>query len=413
MSDRFILPYFNAFSDVTGLVIPGARLFFYTTGTSNKKDTYSDAGLTTPNPNPVVANSAGRFGDIYLSQGDYKVVLAPAGTDDPPTAPIWTADPVSVPQDIPDASTTTKGIVELATVGETQSGTSEALAVTPAGLASVVGGEWTDLASQTTTSIGAALKANIRITGTTTITSFGAGTSGVTRQIRFADALILTHNASSLILPGGANITTAANDTAVAISLGSSNWIVTDYQRASGLPVKEIGGFEFISTVTATAAASLVIPGLTNTAYTQYMIVVENLLPATDDVGLRLQVSTDGGSSYQTSGYLSVASYNIAGSAGGVAATDGIIMDRSSAGANIADNGSGWSGQIYLFPRGTTYNKQVNYSGTYEDATARCAFVTGGGWYDGATDAVTHVRLITTSGNIASAIGYLYGLRNS
>jgi len=40
---------------------------------------------------------------------------------------------------VPDASTTTKGIVELATVGETQTGTDTARAVTPAGVAATVG----------------------------------------------------------------------------------------------------------------------------------------------------------------------------------------------------------------------------------------------------------------------------------
>lgn len=69
-----------------------------------------------------------------------------------------------------------------------------------------------DVASGATTDIGAANSAFVRITGTTTITSFGANYNGP-RFIRFAGALTLTHNASSLILPGAANITTVAGDT--------------------------------------------------------------------------------------------------------------------------------------------------------------------------------------------------------
>jgi len=94
---------------------------------------------------------------------------------------------------------------------------------------------WTDVASATTTDLGAQANEAIRITGTTTITGFGTVASGTTRKLRFAAALTLTHNATSLILPGAANITTAANDTAIAVSLGSGNWIVVAYQRASGL----------------------------------------------------------------------------------------------------------------------------------------------------------------------------------
>ena len=92
----------------------------------------------------------------------------------------------------------------------------------------------TDIASAATTNIGAAASVNLRITGTTTITSFGTVANGVTRNLRFAGALTLTHNATSLILPGGANITTAAGDTAVARSLGFGNWVVVNYVPAGG-----------------------------------------------------------------------------------------------------------------------------------------------------------------------------------
>jgi hypothetical protein len=53
--------------------------------------------------------------------------------------------------------------------------------------------------------------------------------------LRFSGALTLTYNATSLILPGAANITTAAGDTLEAVSLGSGNWVVTVYQSA--LPI--------------------------------------------------------------------------------------------------------------------------------------------------------------------------------
>lgn len=94
--------------------------------------------------------------------------------------------------------------------------------------------DWVDVASATTTDIGAAASLKIRITGTTTITGLGTVASGTMRIVRFADSLTLTHNGTSLIIPGGANITTAANDTMMAISLGSGNWLVVDYQKASG-----------------------------------------------------------------------------------------------------------------------------------------------------------------------------------
>jgi hypothetical protein len=93
----------------------------------------------------------------------------------------------------------------------------------------------TDVASATTTDIGAAATSEINITGTTTITSFGTSNAGIVRCGTFAGILTLTHNGTSLILPGAANITTAAGDSFVARSLGSGNWRVLTYQRANGI----------------------------------------------------------------------------------------------------------------------------------------------------------------------------------
>lgn len=68
-------PFFQAI-DANGNPYSGAKLNFYATGTSTPKNTYSDAGLTTPNANPVVADAAGRFGPIYLlTDANYKAVL--------------------------------------------------------------------------------------------------------------------------------------------------------------------------------------------------------------------------------------------------------------------------------------------------------------------------------------------------
>ncbi len=91
----------------------------------------------------------------------------------------------------------------------------------------------TDVASSGTTNIGAALSNNVRITGTTTITAFDTVSAGIRRNVRFAAALTLTHNGTSLILPGGQNIVTVANDTAEFLSLGSGNWICITYKYAT------------------------------------------------------------------------------------------------------------------------------------------------------------------------------------
>lgn len=94
-----------------------------------------------------------------------------------------------------------------------------------------------DIASAGTTDIGAVAGSYHDITGTTTITGLGTVSAGISKTLQFDGALTITHNATSLILPGGANIITAAGDHMRAMSLGSGNWVVPWYQRANGGPV--------------------------------------------------------------------------------------------------------------------------------------------------------------------------------
>ena len=120
--------------------------------------------------------------------------------------------------------------------------------VTPAQLKIYNGSSWqdpetikgADIASATTTDIGAATGQFIDVTGTTTITGLGTIRAGVLRFVRFTGALTLTHNGTSLLLPTAANIVTVANDTAAFVSLGSGNWKCLWYQRYTGAPL--VGG---------------------------------------------------------------------------------------------------------------------------------------------------------------------------
>jgi hypothetical protein len=77
--------------DGSGRPMAGAKLYFYTTGTSTPQDTYSDSGLTTPNANPVVADANGLWPPIYLGTTNYKAILkTSAGVT------VQTIDPVLV-----------------------------------------------------------------------------------------------------------------------------------------------------------------------------------------------------------------------------------------------------------------------------------------------------------------------------
>lgn len=95
-----------------------------------------------------------------------------------------------------------------------------------------------DISSATTTTIWATDGNFAHITGTTTITSFGtAEQAGDERTIVFDGALTLTHNSTSLILPTGANITTAAGDTAIVRAETTANARVIAYLKKDGTTI--------------------------------------------------------------------------------------------------------------------------------------------------------------------------------
>lgn len=95
----------------------------------------------------------------------------------------------------------------------------------------------TTIASASSIDLGKATGDTVDVSGTTTITALGTATAGIRKDVRFTGAVQLTHNGTSLILPGAANITTVANDTAEFVSLGSGNWRCTRYTRMSSAPI--------------------------------------------------------------------------------------------------------------------------------------------------------------------------------
>jgi len=64
MAYRFDPPLFDAGNGIDPA--DGAELFFFDFQTSNPKVTYADFALLVPNTDPVVADSNGLFGDIFL-----------------------------------------------------------------------------------------------------------------------------------------------------------------------------------------------------------------------------------------------------------------------------------------------------------------------------------------------------------
>ena len=126
-----------------------------------------------------------------------------------------------------------------------------------------IGGGLATIAAAATVDLGSVPQANVTISGAATITSFGSSApDGIEKTIRFDNAAILTPS-GALLVPGGYPLTTAAGDRAKVTHLGSGNWEITTFTRASGIPVdvSAVGKYDF------TAAES--VPPLHVAAYGQ------------------------------------------------------------------------------------------------------------------------------------------------
>jgi len=296
----FLSPVFGAGAqlfDNQGRVLAGGKIYTYVGGTTTPTATFTDNTDFVTNPNPIILDSAGRVPtEIWLEEGQTtKFVLTDstanvlgtwdqiAGVNDITTFTTtaeWSnlnvtpsyisTTSFSVPGNLTSVLMLNRRLMISVTAGTIYAyitsssfgGGITTVVVQPdstaldSGISQVMVGLLkasptsvpqqylacnapVTVASASTTTIGAALSANVTVSGVVTITAFDTVVAGIVRLVKFSGALILTHNGTSLILPGAANITTVNGDQAIFRSLGSGNWECVSYQRVATYP----GGF--------------------------------------------------------------------------------------------------------------------------------------------------------------------------
>ncbi len=176
------------------------------------------------------------------------------------------------------------------------------------------------------------------------------------------------------------------------------------------------GGIVLLEQHTASSSASLDFTTCITSTYDTYLIKIVSLVPASNAQGLKLLVSTNGGSSYDTGSNYNWQSLNFHGTstastAGGDGASALISVDGGF-GANGVSNTSTLplSGDILLYdPLSTSVHK-------YFEGRVRFKESNGGvplnnllsATYLSAT-AVNAFQFLMTSGNIASGVIRVYG----
>jgi hypothetical protein len=301
-----------------------------------------------------------------------------------------------------------------------------------------------DIASAATINIDSATGNVVDVTGTTTITAITLS-QGRERTVLFTGALTLTHGAS-LVLPGAANITTAAGDYAIFRGYAAGVVRCVNYMKPAGaqtiqtqtantvlagptsggaalptfraLVAADGGTHVLLATATASASASLTFTALSST-YDEYLAVLVNVVPATNSAKLLMRMSIDGGSTYKSG----ATDYQFANLTFGA---DAVAQNGASTGAtsiNLAFNGDnsaangGFNGEVRIFGvNNTNARKFVTELISFNNSAVGCTFTTGGGMTLLAalqTSAVNAIQFIMDSGNITSGSIYLYGIRKT
>lgn len=248
----------------------------------------ANTGAATINVDSLGAKAIRRQGDTALSANDIVangVYMLRYDTAYNAAAGAWVLLNPTVSSSISAASTT-----------ETLTGTDTSKYLTADGLAAL----WekgSDIASAGTISIGEG--GYFHVTGTTTITDIDWATAknGRAAILVFDGVLTLTYNATTLVLPGAADITTAAGDTCLVVQDSTDNVRVVMYSRAASSSVG-------ITLLTEQATTSGTTKDFTIPAGAKRVTVMLNGVSASASVDIGIQLGDSGG--IETTSYLSV-----------------------------------------------------------------------------------------------------------
>jgi hypothetical protein len=158
-----------------------------------------------------------------------------------------------------------------------------------------------DITSAGTISVGEG--GFFHVTGTVTITDidFAVTAAGRTVVLEFDAALTLTHNATTLILPTGANIVTAAGDVAGFVSEGGDNVRCTFYQRKDGTALVggSSGALVLIASANPSGTGTVTFSAIPGT-YSALKIIgaARSTKAGTGAVNLNMQFNSDAGANY-------------------------------------------------------------------------------------------------------------------
>jgi hypothetical protein len=299
------------------------------------------------------------------------------------------------------ASTVLNGFNALAasggTVGAGLTVTSGGLTVTAGGATVAAGGLAVQLG-------GAGIVGNSTVTGGLTVSAgIAVNTGGV------------------VVSAGGATV--AAGNLTVGAGTTVANATVTGTVGAGSTVVSNAGGFRFpdgttqttaavnpgmtwLATQAASASAALAFTSVVSASYDAYEIVMEDLVLATNTAVLYIQVSTDNGASWKTTGYVNNTVYFGSGGPGYIANTGGLEI-----GVSVYAQTLPYHGRYTLSNANLSSDYVRLYGQTTCDSGGTPVAVLANGRYN-TTGACNAFRLTASAGSLTSGTVRVYGLRN-
>lgn len=236
-----------------------------------------------------------------------------------------------------------------------------------------------DLASATTTDIGAVKGTYVKITGTTTITGLGSATGGTTRIVTFGGILTLTHNVTAIVLPTAANITTAAGDRAIFVSESPGVWLCVSYQRYDGTALATSGGGSFYTQLSKTTlGASAQTLSCSSFSAKENLTVIAKLKITGTVTELAMTFNSDTGSNYSDARFVNGSTAGPANAVSNITIADFPVANTTIFMTMRIMNITGFRKMVYIdYVEGTTsMGQRGQYLGIWHNTSSQITTIT-------------------------------------